>query len=127
MSNEIDNFEDLGNIGSGRKILIFGPPGSGKTHFLIERIVENVKSKKYNILILSFTRAAVQEIKKRLMDEKRIGLIDFFKLQIMTFDQFATRLIYNNINPGENYIKKVINGNSRLKYMGVKMKSIFLY
>ena len=103
MSYDINNFEDINELEKSSKILIFGPPGSGKTHYLIERVKNSIKANNYNVLIISFTRAAVQEIQKRLMEDPHIGLIEFFRLKIMTFDQFCTRLIFNNINPGEKY------------------------
>jgi len=99
----IDDFSDINDWTIRSKDLIIGPPGSGKTHYLIQNLIEIMNNRRANPLILSFTRAAVQEIKKRVLKENKDLLAPFFNLNIMTFDQFSARLISNNKNLQEHY------------------------
>ena len=75
--------------------LVIAPPGTGKTHLLIEKLAKVLSGNKFDnpadeILVLSFTRAAVREIKSRLV-EKASGVKtgDFDLLGVRTFDSFA--------------------------------------
>lgn len=80
------------------KMLLIAGPGTGKTHTLMYRLKNLVVSqglKPYNeILFLSFTRSAVNEIRSRvseIVDENY--KYEFEKLNIYTFDSFASRLL----------------------------------
>src|SRR5262245_18421327 len=73
--------------------LVLGGAGTGKTHTLIERIRHLVDRDDVapgsEILVLSFTRAVVRELKARLrLTEGQVRLV-----RPVTFDSFATRLL----------------------------------
>ena len=73
-------------------------PGTGKTWTLVERIVDLVyrqEADPENIMILCFSRAAVEVIEQRLKEAAAAGKIgyEYHNLMIRTFDSFATYLI----------------------------------
>jgi hypothetical protein len=80
--------------------LVFAPPGTGKTHALIKRIVhiltnENLVEPTSELVVLSFSRAAVREIRKRVYDEYTGGASgDFEYITVRTFDSFASQKIF---------------------------------
>jgi DNA helicase-2/ATP-dependent DNA helicase PcrA len=88
-------------------MLVVAPPGTGKTHVLIERIVHLVSSGHVDnplaeILVLSFTRSAVSELKKRLLAKVNAGGDQrLLYVQIRTFDSLATHYLRNDIDRGE--------------------------
>ena len=73
--------------------LVVAAPGTGKTHVVIARLVnlidEQELSPGHEVLVLSFTRAAVYEIRQRLKgvdgDSRYVGAF--------TFDSFASALL----------------------------------
>lgn len=81
------------------KMLVFGGPGTGKTYSVIERVKHLIEREDLsiysNILILSFTRAAVQELQKRFSE---IDGLKSLRMNICTFDEFAAR-INKSLNP----------------------------
>ena len=77
------------------RLLVLAGAGSGKTHVLVARLAELLRDPEVRpgneILVLSFTRAVVQELKRRLAsatDRARL-------VRPMTFDSFSTRLLAN--------------------------------
>lgn len=80
-------------------LMVLAGPGTGKTYCLIEKLkvlLEESNTLEANsILVLCFTRAAVREIRDRLRSEIETGNYsdDFSRLQIWTFDSFATRVL----------------------------------
>jgi len=79
--------------------LVLAPPGSGKTHTAIARIIYLIEECSIHpgseLLVLCFTRAAVREIMSRLTDlveDLRVH-DDLRFVSIRTFDSFATRLL----------------------------------
>jgi len=80
------------------KLIVTGPPGSGKTFITVERIkflTENyVMDDPRSLMVLSFTRNAVREIKSRL---RQINTCKYEYVTIQTFDQFAFQLLLNTI------------------------------
>ena len=73
-------------------------PGTGKTWTLVERIVDLVYRQEVNpenIMILCFSRAAVEVIEQRLKEAAAAGRIgyEYHNLMIRTFDSFATYVI----------------------------------
>lgn len=75
------------------RLLVLAGAGSGKTHVLVARLAELLEDPEVRpgneILVLSFTRAVVQELKRRLADATdRARLV-----KPMTFDAFSTRLL----------------------------------
>ena len=82
-----------------RNILVLAPPGTGKTHTLIERLVFALDHSQNNIdagefLILSFTRAAVAEVRERIAKAILAGAPSALRyVQVKTFDSYATWLL----------------------------------
>jgi len=85
-------------------MVVVAPPGTGKTHTLVERIAYlvaegHVENPKEQVLALSFTRSAVAELRKRLAAKTRAGGPDGLAyVDIRTFDSFATRLLRLDIS-----------------------------
>ena len=82
-----------------RNFLVLAPPGTGKTHTLIERLVYAI-TKSYrevdagDLLVLSFTRAAVGEIRERIAKAIANGAPNSLRyVQVKTFDAYATWLL----------------------------------
>lgn len=80
------------------RIIINAGPGTGKTWTLIEKIIYMVSEKDVdasNILVLCFSRAAVEVIKNRLSAAASEGRIDYSwrNIDIRTFDSFATYML----------------------------------
>lgn len=77
------------------RILVTAGPGAGKTHTLVSRIEHMVTSDAdvagQEILSLSFSRAAVGELRRRLSALSSRGS----RVRSATFDSFATRLLQN--------------------------------
>jgi hypothetical protein len=86
-------------------MLVLAPPGTGKTHVLVERLVRIVSSGEISnpsdeILLLSFTRAAVTVMKDRILDRIEEGAEDDLRYcSIRTFDSFATRCLMDDHDP----------------------------
>lgn len=85
--------------GSSARLLVQAGPGTGKTHCLLKRLEFLVEQEDldpgFEILVLSFSVAAVAEVKSRLKDavEKESITEDLLWTQIRTFDSFASRFI----------------------------------
>lgn len=82
-----------------KNFLVLAPPGTGKTHTLIERLVYAI-TKTYRevdageLLVLSFTRAAVSEIRERISTAIAKGAPSSLRyVRIRTFDSYATWLL----------------------------------
>lgn len=91
------------------RCLVVADAGTGKTAVLIERLARIVDrgdaAPGSEVLVLSFTRAVVGEIKKRLRSrESAVALV-----APTTFDSFATRLLAE-IDPGGEWIDKGFDG-----------------
>lgn len=92
------------------KILVTAGPGTGKTHVLIHRISSLICAADVTpgeLLVLSFSRAAVKEIRDRL--SKFGGSAGY--VRVSTFDSFATRILAtaepSRAWQGENYDERV--------------------
>lgn len=87
------------------RLLVTAGPGTGKTHTLIARLgwlVETAGlSPGHEILVLSFSRAAVREIRRRLGDATGGAAY----AQALTFDSFATRLL-SELVPGGAWLSQ---------------------
>ncbi len=80
-------------------MLISGEPGTGKTELIAKRVAhliekENLPPKA--ILILSFTRNSVTELKERIKTELRNLTEIYYRLKIMTFDRFASKILQDD-------------------------------
>jgi hypothetical protein len=86
--------------------LVYAPPGTGKTHALIERLVwlsglESV-DQDFRILVLSFSKAVVKELRLRLSARlQREGLRVRKRIDIRTFDSCASQLMSFDFSPTE--------------------------
>ena len=97
----------------GKNLLVSAAAGSGKTRVLVERILDRVCGKKQRdideFLVLTFTNAAADEMKSRILSElseraaqspsdahlrKQLNLI--YRSQISTLDAFCARLVREN-------------------------------
>ena len=78
--------------------IVVAPPGTGKTHTVIARIVyliDSARLKPGQLAVLCFSRTAVAEIMKRIKDliNSTETNDDLRFVSIRTFDSFATRLL----------------------------------
>ncbi len=74
------------------RLVVTAGPGSGKTRTLIERarcLLDRYEVDASELLILSFSRAAVETVSSRSRQESDLG-----RLPVMTFDGFASRLLF---------------------------------
>ena len=96
-------YEDVLNAGPQDRMLVNAGPGTGKTWTLIHKIAALVKDpdiEPENVLVLSFSRAAVEEIEKRLKEAERAGNLPprWHAIDFSTLDSFATRMILYAMN-----------------------------
>ena len=78
--------------------MVLAPPGTGKTHTVVARIVhlvENQGLQPFQLVVLCFSRAAVSEISGRLRNLIHDSQVhdDLRFVSIRTFDSFATLLL----------------------------------
>lgn len=105
-------------------LLVIAPPGTGKTYALIHRLTYLVESglcenPLEEILVLSFSRAAVSEIRKRIQERISSGG-DSRTLwaQVRTFDSMATYWLKRIMAPSElrsGYENRIIQFNEARK------------
>jgi hypothetical protein len=96
--------ESIVGAGPRESLLVLAPPGTGKTHVLIERLVYLLTQGRFaspatELLVLSFTRATVAEVQRRLTE--RIGASasdDLRYVAVTTFDAYATRVLAESGN-----------------------------
>lgn len=74
------------------KVIVLSPAGSGKTSIITERIKHLLKNGKENIVALTFTNNAAQEISKRIINS-RIELGNTF---IGTVHSYCARLLFRH-------------------------------
>jgi DNA helicase-2/ATP-dependent DNA helicase PcrA len=111
------------NASIGSRLLVLAPPGTGKTHTLIERVAHLIRSGAVPtasaIVILSFTRAAVAEIVARIGSAVQEGAADNLRyVTVRTFDSFATRMLMRDVAQGrlpQGYEDRIRNFAFRLK------------
>mgnify|MGYP001232306071 CR=1 FL=1 len=83
----------------GSPLLVTVDPGSGKTRVITERIKFLIKSglKPSEILCLTFSEKAANELKQRLQDDEDIkGKIDIAEMEISTYHAFCRNLLLDN-------------------------------
>ena len=92
--------EAIATAAPENRTLVTAGPGTGKTHTLIARLIHLVDEQRLSpgsaILVLSFSRAAVYEIRRRLGEVQG----DASMVRAATFDSFATRLLAAHVPDG---------------------------
>ncbi|WEH33587.1 UvrD-helicase domain-containing protein [Streptomyces sp. AM 4-1-1] len=76
------------------RLLVTAGAGAGKTHTLVRRLdalmsYENEALEAHEILVLSFSRAAVRELRERIASHAR----DAIRVRVQTFDSWAYALL----------------------------------
>ena len=92
--------QDVIGASASAKLLVLASAGTGKTETLvhrIEKLVCNEDLQHGNILVLTFSRAAVRELRKRLAGRESEARY----VRVRTFDSFATRLLTHCPSAGE--------------------------
>ena len=93
------------------RTLVTAGPGTGKTHTLVARLSNLVDVQQVppgGVLVLSFSRAAVGELRKRLRD----GETDASAIVPLTFDSFATQLL-SRVDPDGAWTEESFDGRIR--------------
>jgi hypothetical protein len=96
----------VAKAGPSARVIVTAPPGSGKTHVLVDRLAylvgEQGLSPLQGVLVLSFTRSAVAEIKNRLRGKVNLGVVhdDLRFVNVRTFDSWATGLLLRDSETG---------------------------
>lgn len=86
-------------------LFVSAPPGSGKTHFLLDRLEAliqrgEVRYPAHEVLVLSFTRATVSEILARIEERIARGAPPNLRyVQVRTFDSLATAWLLEDSEP----------------------------
>lgn len=81
MGYNLDSYQMNAVKASERNTLIVAAPGSGKTTVIINKVnnlVENKKNSNGNIIVITFTKAAAQNMKKRYEDAFNKNVSPFF-------------------------------------------------
>ena len=85
--------QDIVSLPFDAKVLVTAGPGTGKTFTLIARLAHLIQNNDVapgqEMLVLSFSRAAVREIRNRCA---KVGG-DLAYVNVITFDSYATRLL----------------------------------
>ena len=90
----------------GRSHVVIAPPGTGKTHAVVTRIIHLitqglVDNPAQQVRVLSFSRAAVAEIMRRVADAVGSGGQDDLRyVGVSTFDAFAWQQLTRELPPG---------------------------
>jgi hypothetical protein len=119
-TSSLDNQQVVIELGSGVSAIVLAPPGTGKTHLLIERLGHLIQSSDFDspadqIAVLSFTNAAVTEVKKRLAVSVETSFQDDLRyVNVRTFDSFATKALLAKYDPVE---LPVGDHNSRIRML----------
>jgi len=88
----------IANAPYTQPLMVLAPPGTGKTHTVVARILHLVEDQglhPYELSVLCFSRAAVSEIMNRLRNLIQDAQVhdDLRFVSIRTFDSFATLLL----------------------------------
>lgn len=108
---QIVSQEIIINADLHERIWVNAGPGTGKTYTVIQRLKKLLNDGiDGTILVLCFSRNAVQVIRERLIEE--LGhiastLIDDGQLVIRTFDSFATYMLEDELNPAWDYNQRI--------------------
>lgn len=122
---------------SGSNIIVSAGAGSGKTAVLTERVIQKVKNGVHinELLILTFTKAAAQEMKERIRASlKENGYLDELKLidsaYITTFDSYALSVVKKyhyllNISNNINIVEATLIDIEKCKIMDSVFESLY--
>ena len=95
---------------SGEKALVINAgPGSGKTRVIIDRVVylvNELKKDPSSILVITFTRKATQELRKRLIQENQLNIDDVNQIRISTVHSFCRYVISNFEGVPYNFLSR---------------------
>lgn len=104
--------QEVAELSPDAQTLVIADPGTGKTHVLVARLVHLIDRHNLlpgsEILVLSFSRAAVREIRNRLASADT----DAKYVAAYTFDSFATRYL-SEIDPDGIWKQKDYDGRIR--------------
>ena len=137
MSN-LDKYQNEAVRARSKSVLVIAPPGAGKTTVILNRIkylLEERKVKGIHVIVITFTKAAAENMKSRFKEMHKEGVIPFFGTfhglfyKILLRNKDEIRLIeskdsYNIIRKvlssyieevSDEKIKEVLNNISRKK------------
>ncbi|MDZ5253213.1 ATP-dependent helicase [Clostridium sp. LIBA-8841] len=80
MSN-LDKYQKEAVKANSKSILVIAPPGAGKTTVILNRIkylLEEKKIRGIHVVVITFTKAAAENMKSRFKEMHREGVIPFF-------------------------------------------------
>lgn len=96
---------------SDARIWVNAGPGTGKTYTVIQRLKKLLQEEyEGTILVLCFSKNAVQVIRNRLHDTLGYQADQFLgekRLEIRTFDSFATYMLADELNSKWNYDTRI--------------------
>ncbi|MGG5461792.1 ATP-dependent helicase [Clostridium sp. B9] len=79
--SRLDKFQQEAVRAQGKSVLVIAPPGAGKTTVILNRIkylLEERKINGINIVVITFTKAAAENMKSRFKEMSSGGVIPFF-------------------------------------------------
>ncbi|AEJ38303.1 superfamily I DNA/RNA helicase-like protein [Sulfobacillus acidophilus TPY] len=113
-----ENVSEILRAPADARILVTAPPGTGKTYLMLDRLESLIEQPDIgdphrDVLVLSFTRATVSEIVRRLQDRITHGASDNLRyVNVSTFDSLVSRLLVLDIEPD----KLPLGYNQRIRY-----------
>lgn len=93
-----DDQKEAIEYGGEKALVINAGPGSGKTRVIIDRVVylvNKLHKDPSSILVITFTRKATQELRKRLIQENQLNIDDVNQIRISTVHSFCRHIISN--------------------------------
>ena len=107
---------------TGSRLMVEAGPGTGKTEVLVLRLKHLLGAGGLNpseILVLSFSVAAVRELRSRIERARAGGDATMSFIDIRTFDSFASRFLRRFIAPNDlqvlNYDERILQATTALK------------
>ena len=95
-----------------KKVRIAGPPGTGKTTYLVEKYYEALsKYQPIDIFVMSHTRTAANHIREKIMDPKSID--DFLQktgINVLNIIQVNKKILERNVSTIHKYCKDQLAG-----------------